>query len=69
MFPNGAGTFTCRVKKNARERARYHRDMATPEGAAKRAAKWRRQMEKRKTDPAHQLYKQLWELTRVRVPY
>ena len=69
MYPNGAGTYTCAVKKSAREKARYRRDMATPEGRAKRAAKWRRQMENRRTDPSYQLYKQLHEMARTRVRY
>ena len=66
---NGGGKVICRVRKLERERARYHSDMATPEGKAKRNAKSRRQAEKRRSDPAYQLDKQLWELTRIRVRY
>jgi hypothetical protein len=71
MFRNGRrrgkDTFICRVKKNERERARYRRDMETPEGKSKRNAKARRQYQRRKDDPAYLLQKQLWEMTRIRV--
>lgn len=69
MFANGANTWTCRVRKLELARAAYHRDMATPEGREKRRAKARRQFEKRRNDPAYKLWKQLHEMTRVRVHY
>lgn len=69
MYPNGGGSFTCRIRKRETERARYHRQMATPEGKAMLNAKSRVQADRRKTDPLYQLDKQLWELTRVRIRY
>lgn len=69
MFPNGRNSFTCAVKKRARERARYRARMETPEGREKIRAKSYAQFERRKDDPAYRVYRQLWELTRVRVRY
>jgi len=57
------------VKKRAREQARYVADMATPEGREKRRVKMRAQTETRRSDPAYKLWKQLHEMTRVRVRY
>lgn len=67
MFPNGGGTWTCRVRKLELERTRYRRDMATPEGREKRRAKMRTQADRRRTDAFYRLQKQLWEMTRIRV--
>lgn len=71
MFPNGIDKngpqFCCAVKKRARERARYHREMQTPEGYARRKEKWDRQSSLRRGDPVYDFQKRMYESVRIRV--
>lgn len=71
MYPNGEKygrqTFTCVVRKRERERARYHADMRTFEGKARRNAKSRAQHHRRKDDPLYRMRKQIHDFTRFRL--
>lgn len=55
----------CAVEHREKARARYARQMETEEGKSSHRARWMRNYENRRDDPAYVLDRQLRDMTRI----